>query len=265
MASKIEWTDVTWNPVTGCTKVSPGCRHCYAERVATTGLTARNFPKGFDLDLHPDRLGYPAKWSSSKLIFVCSMSDLFHRAIPDEYLVEIWNVMVTEARHVFQVLTKRPHRMQHKIEKLGLPLPPHIWLGTSVENQKMAESRIPALLAIPRFTAGFGHGYTRAVRFISAEPLLGTVDLDGVGECLNWIIAGGESGSGRTPMDLAWARDLRDFAGQNGIPFFFKQGGAFRPGRDRMLDGEQWNEFPLPPRQDHPILTDTWHRRGKNP
>ena len=245
--TKIAWTDATWNPVTGCTKVSPGCDHCYAEAVAERFRGGKAFPHGFDVTLHPDRLDAPRHWRKPKRIFVNSMSDLFHKDIPDEFLVDVWATMYDTPRHTYQILTKRPHRMEHKIKTLGLTLQPNIWLGTSVENQTMADSRIPPLLNI-----FWPQGVSK--RFISAEPLLGPISLwwwlptngraYGCHPPISWCIVGGESGRGRRPMDLDWARSLRDQCQEAGAAFFFKQGNALRPGEDRELDGRTWDEFP---------------------
>ena len=231
--SKIEWTDATWNPVTGCTKVSPGCDHCYASAIAERYRGRVNFPNGFEVQLRPHRLREPTKWKTARRIFVNSMSDLFHRDIPDDYLAAVWETMLQVDRHVYQVLTKRPHRMAHKIASLGLPTPRHIWLGTSVENQRFADSRIPALTSIGA-----------PVRFISAEPLLGPLDLEPWTEELSWVIVGGESGPSRRPMNYDWARSLRNQCLAAGVPFFYKQGNAFRSGQDRVLDGRAWDEYP---------------------
>jgi protein gp37 len=220
---------------------------------------------GFDVQLRPNKLHDPATWRAPRRIFVNSMSDLFHRAIPDDYLAQIWAVMTNEApHHIYQILTKRPHRAAMRIRTLGLPLPPHIWIGTSVENQQFADNRIPALLSIPA-----------RVRFLSCEPLLGPVDLSEhlprvnacqtyvsspetrdalqslvsavsrkMGPTIDWVIAGGESGAKRRPLDADWVRAIRDQCLQAYVPFFYKQGSALAPGHDRELDGRTWNQFP---------------------
>ena len=231
--SAIAWTDATWNPVTGCTKVSPGCDHCYAERIAETKRGTPAFPVGFDVQLRPHKLKDPLRWKTPRRVFVNSMSDLFHRAVPDEYLRTVWDTMLEADHHTYQVLTKRPHRMAHKVRTLGLQPAAHIWLGTSAEDQRWADSRIPALLSIDT-----------QVRFVSAEPLLGAIDLTPWLGGLAWVIAGGESGPGRRPMELAWARSLRDQCYATGAAYFYKQGNAFRSGQDRYLDGRTWDEFP---------------------
>ena len=246
--SKIGWTDSTWNPVTGCTKVSPGCDHCYAEAVAERWRGQPAFPVGFDLQLRPWKLKDPIGWKKPRRIFVNSMSDLFHPRIPDSYIVDVWATMLAAPQHTYQILTKRPHRMAYKIKELRLTLRRYIWLGTSVESQKWADNRIPALLSI------FWDRGIPSQRFISAEPLLGPVNLwrwqptngraYGLHPPISWCIVGGESGVGRRPFDPDWARDLRDQCQESGAAFYFKQGGAMKPGQDRVLDGRTWDEYP---------------------
>ena len=231
--TKIGWTDASWNPVTGCTQVSPGCDLCYAKTVAESPRFARNFPNGFNVTLRPERIDQPLRWRRPRMIFVNSMSDLFHRDIPVEFLRHIWSVMVESQRHIFQVLTKRPHRAAHIIRREAFPLPPNIWLGTSVELQEFAENRIPALLEIPA-----------AVRWLSCEPLLGAVDLRPWIGRLQWIVDGGESGTGHRPGDHGWFRDIRDTCLHAGVPYYHKQGFAHRPGQDRLLDGRLWEDYP---------------------
>ena len=225
--SKIGWTGHTWNPVTGCTKVSPGCEHCYAEAMA------KRWKRSFDVSLKPQRLNEPYKWEQPAFVFVNSLSDLFHIKVPDEYIRQIWDTMVGADWHIYQVLTKRPHRMAATIRRLGLETSEHIWLGTSVENQDFAENRIPALLS------------TEApVRWISAEPLLGPLALMEYLPDLAWVVTGGESGPGRRPAEPDWFRSARDQCAVAGTPFFHKQGNNQHPGRDRDLDGRTWNEYP---------------------
>lgn len=282
MSTGIEWTDETWNPVTGCTKVSEGCDHCYAERI-----TERFHGKGsFDrIVLHPDRLEAPLHWRKPRMVFVNSMSDLFHDGVPGAFITQVFAVMSETPWHTYQVLTKRPGRMasmlssetfadevdravalwlaneepllEHKAWSWPLP---NVWLGTSIENQRWANIRIPKLLE------------TRAaVRFLSCEPLLGPIDLPLALEffetsypeaLLDWVIVGGESGPGARPMDPAWARSLRDQC-QDQFAFFFKQWGEWGPvnfgtempsgervarlGKKRTgreLDGRTWDEMP---------------------
>ena len=261
----ILWTDSTWNPATGCTKVSPGCDNCYAEVVAERFRGGPAWPNGFDLQLRPKRLNEPVHWRDARRIFVNSMSDLFHKGIPNDYLMEIWDVMVRKApQHTYQILTKRPHVAAQRIQDLKLALPPNIWLGVSVENQKLADSRIPVLLDIPA-----------QVRFLSCEPLLGPVDLSPwlhqvnacqtqpvtqdsrdslraltkaaarmIGPTLDWVITGAESGANRRAMDLQWVRDIRDQCLPAGVAFFHKQGSAMGPDQNRILDGRTWDEYP---------------------
>jgi len=239
--SKIEWTDATWNPVTGCTKVSAGCDHCYAETFAERwrGTPGHHFENGFDVTLRPERLMQPLRWKKPRQVFVNSMSDLFHEAIPDDFVAKMFAVMASAQRHTFQVLTKRHGRMRSLLSSPAFqdavtkettallrtgqpdfraigewPLP-NVWLGVSAENQKWADIRIPALLDTPA-----------AVRFVSAEPLLGLLNLTPWLPRLSWIIAGGESGSGARPMDENWARAIVWHCHAMGIPVFVKQLGS---------------------------------------
>jgi protein gp37 len=223
--SKIEWTDATWNPVRGCTKVSAGCKNCYAETFAERwrGIPGHPFEQGFDLKLVPEKLGEPLKWKKPRRIFVNSMSDLFHEKIPFEYIDQVWRVMAEAFQHTFQILTKRPARMLEFFEWTktnlkkahmdewwkGYSTMPHVHFGVSVENQRAADERIPLLLRMPA-----------AVRFISCEPLLEHVILTSFPD---WVIVGGESGHGARQMDPTWARSLRDQCSAAGVPFFMKQ------------------------------------------
>ena len=231
--SGISWTTHTWNPVTGCTQVSPGCDNCYALTIAEKYRGNAAFPIGFDVQLRPHKLRDPLKWKASARIFVNSMSDLFHRDIPDDYLCQIWDTMMQADWHTYQVLTKRAHRMAHKIKTLGLPTPPHIWLGVSAENQEMADSRIPALLSIGS-----------PMPWVSAEPLLGPLDLTAYLPRLKWVVDGGESGSGRRPADHDWFRSLRDQCALAGTVYYHKQGNAHLSGKDTELDGRVHHDFP---------------------
>ncbi len=283
----IEWTDATWNPVTGCTKVSPGCDNCYAETFSERfrGTPGHYFEGGFDIQLRPDKLDQPLRWKKPRRIFVNSMSDLFHKDVPNGYIAEVFAVMALAPQHTFQILTKRHGRMrsllsagyfqtavaeqmlamtdEERLPDVGDPFPlPNVWLGVSTEDQKWADIRIPALLETPA-----------AVRFISAEPLLGPIDLAKVGappfwclghgrpsaECPNdlhlprrgidWVIVGGESGHNARPMHPAWATSLRDQCATAEVPFLFKQWGEWMPigpdevtGRDTVnLDAANGN------------------------
>lgn len=213
--STIEWTDATWNPVTGCTEVSPGCDNCYARTFAERwrGVPGHPYEQGFDLRLWPERLDQPSRWTKPRIIFVNSMSDLFHQAVPDEYIAKVFDAMRRTPRHQFQVLTKRPGRMASVLQRIQPTPLSHVWLGTSVESEEYTW-RIDKLRATPA-----------AVRFVSLEPLLGplpNLDLSGVG----WVIVGGESGHGAREMDIDWARDIRDQCATAGVPYFFKQTGA---------------------------------------
>jgi protein gp37 len=231
--SAIEWTDATWNPTTGCTKVSPGCDNCYAERFAERwrGVAGNYFAGGFDLTLRPGMLRRPEQWRGTKRIFVNSMSDLFHRDVPDEYIDNVFDVMERVERHIYQILTKRPERMRRYLTKRYRegPAPANIWMGVSVESNAFAW-RVDMLREAPA-----------AVRFLSMEPLIGPVDtvqLDGI----DWVIVGGESGPGRRAMEPAWVRDVRDRCRVLKIAFFFKQ--WHKAGTGRELDGRTWDEMP---------------------
>ena len=194
-----------------------------------------SFPVGFDIQLRPHKIRDPIKWKEPARIFVNSMSDLFHKDIPEDYLRQIWDTMLEADHHIFQCLTKRSGRMMRSIAALRLACKPHIWLGTSVENQDY-EWRIDQLLSIPRVD--------NDVRWISAEPLLGPLDIKKFLPDLTWLVAGGESGTGYRPMDLNWARSLRDQCLEANVPFYYKQNSNFRPGQDRVLDGRTWDEYP---------------------
>ena len=230
--SSIEWTEATWNPVTGCSKVSPGCAHCYAETFAERwrGISDHPYEQGFDLRLWPTRLEMPLRWRRSRMIFVNSMSDLFHEDIDDDYIVRVFDVMARADWHVFQILTKRQDRLAALAQ--DLPWPPNVWMGVSIENRRFVH-RADQLRAVPA-----------AVRFISAEPLLGPLeglDLHGI----DWLIAGGESGPGHRPVRAEWIRDLRDRCAEQETAFFFKQWGGHRPkSGGRQLDGRTWDELP---------------------
>ena len=235
--SKIEWTDATWNPVRGCTKISPGCAHCYAETFSERfrGVPGHPFEFGFDLRLVPEKLADPLRWRAPRMIFVNSMSDLFQPGVPDDYILSVADVMVRPNWHTFQVLTKRADRMR---ELLSGKLSPaarcsHIWWGTSVENVKHGLPRIDELRAAPA-----------RVRFLSIEPLLedlGRINLRGI----KWVIVGGESGPGARPMNAEWVRDIRDQCRKAGVAFFFKQwDGVRKSATGRQLDGRTYSQCP---------------------
>jgi protein gp37 len=272
-SSNIEWTDATWNPVRGCTKVSPGCKNCYAETFAERfrGVKGHPYEQGFDLRLVPDKLAEPLTWKKPRRVFVNSMSDLFHEDLPREYIAEVFSVMARTPQHTYQVLTKRPERMlMLMLAPLadGVPWPlPNVWLGVSVENQHFADKRIPLLLQTPA-----------AVRFISAEPLLDAVDLESYvdGPCqgcgipdldcaafksegavaccpdcrhrsLDWVIVGGESGPGARPFNLEWARSIVQQCTSAAVPAFIKQLGA-HPYRQFHVNGGTFTDPMLDPR-----------------
>ncbi|MCA0181330.1 MAG: phage Gp37/Gp68 family protein [Actinobacteria bacterium] len=241
--SGIEWTEATWNPVTGCDRVSPGCDHCYAlvlaKRLKAMGAAKyqkdgdpRTSGPGFGVTVHPSALDVPRRWKGPRLIFVNSMSDLFHARVPVEFVRSVLDVMRDTPRHTYQVLTKRPRRARLLTERHGLEWPPNVWLGVSVETAEYF-ARIDDLRGVPA-----------AIRFLSCEPLLGSLDginLEGIG----WVIAGGESGPGYRPIELAWARTIRDACVEAEVPFFFKQWGGRTPKElGRALDGQLWSEMP---------------------
>lgn len=232
--SAIEWTDATWNPVTGCTQVSPGCDHCYALTFAERfrGVPGNYYEMGFELTLRPTKLELPLQWKQPRRIFVNSMSDLFHIEVPDSYIREVFEVMVRADWHIFQVLTKRPKRMA---ELAGsLPWPKHIWAGTSVELDRYAWRSNHYLRQVPA-----------AVRFVSAEPLLGPLPSLEV-DHLHWLITGGESGPHHRPCEVDWVRGLRDRGRAASVAFFHKQWGGRTPkAGGRLLDGRTWDEMPI--------------------
>lgn len=263
--TSIEWTDTTWNPTTGCDKVSPGCDHCYAMTLAKrlkgmgsakyqTDGDPRTSGPGFGLAAHPDALDLPLRWRKPRRIFVNSMSDLFHDDVPDSFVANVFSVMARTPRHTYQVLTKRHGRMRSLLRRPSFrdnlahlaPWPlPNVWLGVSVEDQKRADIRIPALTETPA-----------AVRWLSCEPLLGPVDLSPWlvdhgdtsrpwGIPIDWVVVGGESGPGARPMHPDWARRSRDQCTSAGVPFFFKQWGGHTPKQGgRVLDGQTWDQYP---------------------
>lgn len=236
--SSIEWTDATWNPVRGCTKVSPGCKHCYAETFAERwrGVPGHPYEHGFDLRLVPEKLEVPLRWTRSRRIFVNSMSDLFHESVPSSYVKRVFMTMMLADWHLYQVLTKRATRMREvvsRIAEIGV-VPGHIWLGVSVEDTRHG---LPRIEELRRTAAG--------VRFLSIEPLLedlGPVDLAGI----DWVIVGGESGPGARPLDESWVLSIRDQCKEQEVPFFFKQwGGTRKHLTGRKLGGRTYDEFPL--------------------
>ena len=246
--SQIEWTDATWNPTTGCTKVSTGCDHCYAERLAKGRLRGRYLARlpvvasdthnrdPFAVRIWPKRLWQPARWREPRMVFVNSMSDLFHNHIPEAFVRRVFEVMLGVDRHIYQVLTKRPARAARFWERnqslFGRStVPSHIWMGTSIENQDV-DYRVRHLVELPA-----------DVRFLSCEPLLGSLMLDLRG--IHWVIAGGESGPEYRPMKSRWVESIRDQCDRGDVPFFFKQWGGRTPkAGGRELQGRTWNEYP---------------------
>jgi protein gp37 len=243
--SEIEWTDATWNPVRGCTKISPGCKHCYAATFAERfrGVPGHPYEQGFDLRLVPEKLAEPVKWSKSKMVFVNSMSDLFQAGVPDDYVRQVVQVMQWADWHTFQVLTKRAERMRDLLstQLAHVEALQHIWWGVSVEDRKYGLPRIQALRESPA-----------AVRFLSIEPLLedlGELDLSGI----HWVIVGGESGPGARPMEKSWVLRIQEQCQAANVPFFFKQwGGVQKSKTGRLLDGRTCDE--MPPRNTRPAL-----------
>jgi protein gp37 len=256
--TKIEWTEYSWNPVTGCTPASEGCQNCYAKRMATRLKGRYGYPEDepFKVTLHPEKLKEPLKWKKPRRVFVCSMGDLFHEQVPDEYIAKVWEVMNNASQHTFLVLTKRPQRMKDFLARLGwyihdrdgYPMEAvldeggkytlkNVWLGVTAENQQRADERIPILLQIPA-----------AVRFVSIEPMLGPVVIPE--EWPDWVICGGETGPGARPIHPDWVRSLRDQCQVAGTPFFFKSWGEWaehkvgRKKAGRLLDGRTWDEIP---------------------
>ena len=234
--SRIEWTNATWNPVTGCTKLSAGCDNCYAERFSERfrGVKDHPFEAGFDLTLRRERIRQPIKWRKPMMIFVNSMSDLFHKEVPREFIDDVFDTMEEATWHTFQVLTKRSSLLRAYLKRRYVDrlAPRHIWLGVSVEDRQ----RVGRIRHLQDAAA--------SIKFLSIEPLLGsmgTIDLAGI----DWVIVGGESGPGYRPMREQWVLEVRDQCLRADVPFFFKQWGGFRPkSNGRALEGKEWNQFP---------------------
>jgi protein gp37 len=233
--SNIEWTDATWNPVTGCTQVSPGCDHCYALTFSERwrGIPGHHFEQGFDLRLWENRLALPLMWKQPRRIFVNSMSDLFHKDVPDSFIERVFAVMNQASWHTFQVLTKRSHRMARFSSKVVWT--PNIWAGISVETGRYLW-RVDQLRRVPA-----------SIRFLSAEPLLGPLTGLSVKD-IQWVITGGESGANHRPCDVEWVREIRDLCQMQGVAYFHKQWGGRTPkAGGRLLDDRVWDEYPVPP------------------
>ena len=232
--SSIEWTENTWNPVSGCTKISHGCKHCYAERMSKRlqAMGVDKYRDGFSVSTHEHTLGKPLTWKRPRLVFVNSMSDLFHKSVPSDFIEAVFKVMNQASQHTFQVLTKRPNRVTQLEKRLNWT--PNIWLGTSIESEKWL-GRLVSLKKTGAHT-----------KFLSLEPLLGPltgIDLSNI----DWVIVGGESGPGARPMAADWVREIRDICVNCGTPFFFKQwGGVFKKRTGRMLDNRAWDQMPEP-------------------
>ena len=238
VSTSIEWTEATWNPVTGCSKIAAGCANCYAERMARR-LQAMGNPRyvnGFAVTIHYDLLDLPLLWRKPKTVFVNSMSDLFHENVPLEFIEAVFRTIERAHWHLFQVLTKRANRLAEVGPELRWP--PNLWMGVTVERQEYAW-RVASLKSVPA-----------AMRFLSCEPLLGPLELDFEG--IDWVIAGGESGPGARPMELSWVRMLRDQCREAGVPFFFKQLGGVTDRRGKakaLIDGQRWTQTPLSSRE----------------
>jgi protein gp37 len=260
--SKIEWTDATWNPLRGCTKISPGCKHCYAETFAERfrGVKGHPYEQGFDLRVVPEKLDEPFQWSGPRTVFVNSMSDLFQPGVPDEYIEDVAKVMVEANWHTYQVLTKRSERLRDLLStKLSFAASRrHIWWGVSVEDKKYGLPRIQHLRAT-----------SAAVKFLSVEPLLedlGNFDMSG----LDWVIVGGESGHGARPMKEKWVDSVLKLCRREDVAFFFKQwGGVHKSTTGRKLHGRTYDEMPvistgeIPPRKIRQSSAHSWHNRAK--
>ena len=232
--SKIEWTDETLNPVTGCTKISAGCKHCYAERMAKRlqVMGQPNYANGFKVTLHPDVMQKALRWRKPRMVFVCSMSDLFHKDVPFDFIQGIFDVMAQTPQHTYQVLTKRPERMAEFAGCMVGDWPVNVWAGASIENQENA-GRLAHLVNVPA-----------QVRFLSCEPLLGPLSLQF--RHVHWVIVGGESGPGARPMDADWVRSIQRQCEIDSVPFFFKQwGGVNKKATGRLLDSRTWDEMPM--------------------
>lgn len=236
--SSIEWTQATWNPITGCTKISPGCKNCYADRMAKRlqAMGNTNYQNGFELTLHPHALELPLRWKKPQLVFVNSMSDMFHENVPAEYIQQIFNVMRSADHHQFQILTKRAGRLREL--NAIIDWPQNVWMGVSVENQDYA-NRIDDL----RQT-------NASIRFLSLEPLLGPLQNLNLNS-IDWVIVGGESGPGSRPIRPEWVTDIRDQCIDAGVSFFFKQWGGFNKKKaGRKLEGRTWDELPRQPQRN---------------
>jgi protein gp37 len=232
--SSIEWTEATWNPVTGCSKISSGCENCYAERMARRlkAMGQPKYRKGFEVAFHQNALSMPLGWRKPRMVFVNSMSDLFHEKVPDEFILEVFGIMREASWHTFQVLTKRPERLEAL--NGSIQWPDNVWMGVTIEAVEYTNR-----LGLLKETDA-------VVKFVSFEPLLDSVpDPDLVG--INWAIVGGESGPRARPIELQWVLGIRDACIRQSVPFFFKQwGGVNKKRAGRLLEGREWNELPRP-------------------
>jgi len=240
--TKIEWTGASWNPITGCTKISPGCRYCYAERMALRLLKMGQYKyrNGFKVTIHPDELEQPLKWKKPQVIFVNSMSDLFHEDVPDQFIYQMFETMQKASWHTFQILTKRSQRLASMAKRL--PWPDNIWMGVSVENADYVH-RLHDLGKVPCH-----------VRFVSMEPLLGPISRF-PHDKIDWVIVGGESGPKARPIEESWVIEIRNQCIKNSIPFFFKQwGGVNKKKAGRLLDGKFWEQSPAIASTDRQLI-----------
>jgi len=231
--SAIEWTESTWNPITGCTKVSDGCKNCYAERMAKRlkAMGQPNYINGFQVTLHEHAIEYPLRWKKPQTIFVNSMSDLFHEKVPEPFIFRIFDVMKQAHWHQFQILTKRSARLRELAQKIDWP--ENVWIGVSVENEAV-QSRIDDLREVPA-----------AIRFLSLEPLLGSLEHLNLSN-IDWVIVGGESGPGARPMEKEWVLQIKKQCIEQNTPFYFKQwGGVLKKKTGRLLEGRKWDEMPV--------------------
>ena len=237
-----QWMEAGWNPATGCKAVSPGCDLCYAKVVAEHPIFGKNFPNGFELTTHESRLDQPKRWKKGVLVFTGGLTDLFQGEMPDEFIRSVWDTMLEADHHVYAVTTKRAGAMAAAIDRLGLELPGHIYIGVSVENQEWADKRMPVLAGIPAES-----------RWVSVEPMLGPVNLEPWADAIKWAVVGGEGGRGYRPYDTAWARDIRDQIKPKGVLFYHKGGNSHKQNQNREIDGMIWARGPARTRQ-------TWGR-----
>ncbi|HRV02478.1 MAG TPA: DUF5131 family protein [Mesotoga sp.] len=236
--TKIEWTDETWNPISGCSKISAGCDNCYAARIAERFRGTKAYPDGFEVTIKPSEL-FGKRWRQPKSVFVCSMGDLFHEKVPYDVIGKIYETMLDNQHCTFYVLTKRPGKLLRALEKGYVSQTGFIWHGVSVENQQTADTRLNVLTKM-RYSP----------LFVSIEPMLGPVDLTPWISKLNWVILGGETGPGARAVREEWIADVKNLCVENNVPFFFKKWGSAAKRKDRLFEGKEWNEIPR--KEDRP-------------